>query len=1070
MTLSQGTTDDLRAFQRLTVERAAASLGGLDGGTGRFLVADEVGLGKTRIAAALIRDIDAKRAIRGHRIVIYFAPNAEVAQQNLRILRPRTPARLLPGRVTLLPSAMETLCAADTHVLGWTPGTSLRVAGTGRQDERALLLRLLRSIWKCGDADAVVELMRDRAKPEGFRRQLDKAAALTVDPAILERFRKELTSADRDEFFRIRRTVEGNHARLPNKERRNRRELIERLRRRLARACLFVLKPSLVILDEFQRYPDVLRDAEQARKLEHVLLTKRPTLLLSATPYRMSADHQDAASQVELEQLLRFLLQDSAKAGAAMSGLEELSTSFARLRPREDPDHRASVERARAAKQQVERALLPIMSRWQRPHDDEVTRAVPLVPKPEDIRSYLAFQRVVDLAADRAGLRHRMTVEYWKSAPHLMSFMRGYKVKSAVDDAWKDGDLRRVMVRALRKARGVIVPLRDVEQYRQVSVPHGRYRALTELALEQEQWRALWVPPSFPPYAPGGHFKKAAESSATKILVFSSWRVVPTAVAGLLGYDAEREAGVAAGTTNTVAARNTRNSAQLLSLRHDARNGLQRLGVLSLVYPCRALAELVDPYAIAAPNGELPTAREVLLAAERAVRQRLRPLRSRQTGNRVDPNWYWAAPMLLDDARNDVDVRGLLTAADALRTAWSGQSDEVLDLALERSRKMLSGEEPLGRLPKDLVSVLARLAVAGPAVTALRALSRSGFDQHTQVAAAQIGWGMRTLLNRADAGLVVRTRRRRDGRGTSAAYWRDALDYCVEGALQGVMDEYVHLLIDEQARPGRSTADVAAKVAEAFAAATDLQPLAITADQPNANGTVTSRRLTSRFAVAFGSARTEEDAGVHPEIVRQAFNSPFWPWVLITTSVGQEGLDFHRYCHQLVHWNVPVGPVELEQREGRIIRFFNHAVRRNVAAAHSAEARGTSDPWKEMLKAAGAASADDQTGLRPEWVYAGPHAIRRTAPLPAYSRDHQRLLRVQRARIYYRLVLGQPNAEELVEAVRAAIPVELARDLVRDGLALDLRPKPLDVEHEASGPAAAVTDRRRAGKQAARSM
>ena len=169
----------------MTAERAAASLDQREDGTGRFLVADEVGLGKTRVAAALIRDIDAKRPARGQRVVIYFAPNAEVAQQNLRILRPRTPPRPLPARVTLLPTAMETLRVPDTHVLGWTPGTSLRVAGTGRQDERALLLRLLRSIWKCGDSDAVIELMRDRAGPEGFRKQLDNAAASTVDPAIL---------------------------------------------------------------------------------------------------------------------------------------------------------------------------------------------------------------------------------------------------------------------------------------------------------------------------------------------------------------------------------------------------------------------------------------------------------------------------------------------------------------------------------------------------------------------------------------------------------------------------------------------------------------------------------------------------------------------------------------------------------------------------------------------------------------------------------------------------------------------------------------------------------------------
>ena len=112
-----------------------------------------------------------------------------------------------------------------------------------------------------------------------------------------------------------------------------------------------------------------------------------------------------------------------------------------------------------------------------------------------------------------------------------------------------------------------------------------------------------------------GRFKKAADSHATKILVFSGWRVVPTAVAALLGYDAEREAGNAAGARNTIAARNLRNSAQLLSLRHDARKGLQRLSVLSLVYPCRELAELFDPYGVTTLSGDLPTAHQVLVAA-----------------------------------------------------------------------------------------------------------------------------------------------------------------------------------------------------------------------------------------------------------------------------------------------------------------------------------------------------------------------------------------------------------------------------------------------------------------------
>ena len=65
--------------------------------------------------------------------------------------------------------------------------------------------------------------------------------------------------------------------------------------------------------------------------------------------------------------------------------------------------------------------------------------------------------------------------------------------------------------------------------------------------------------------------------------------------------------------------------------------------------------------------------------------------------------------------------------------------------------------------------------------------------------------------------------------------------------------------------------------------------------------------------------------------MRTAFNSPFWPFVLATTSVGQEGLDFHQYCHAVVHWNLPANPVDLEQREGRVHRYKGHAIRKNIA-------------------------------------------------------------------------------------------------------------------------------------------
>lgn len=68
--------------------------------------------------------------------------------------------------------------------------------------------------------------------------------------------------------------------------------------------------------------------------------------------------------------------------------------------------------------------------------------------------------------------------------------------------------------------------------------------------------------------------------------------------------------------------------------------------------------------------------------------------------------------------------------------------------------------------------------------------------------------------------------------------------------------------------------------------------------------------------------------------VREAFNSPFKPFILATTSISQEGLDFHQYCRSIVHWNLPGNHVNLEQREGRIHRYKGYVIRKNVVARY----------------------------------------------------------------------------------------------------------------------------------------
>lgn len=58
------------------------------------------------------------------------------------------------------------------------------------------------------------------------------------------------------------------------------------------------------------------------------------------------------------------------------------------------------------------------------------------------------------------------------------------------------------------------------------------------------------------------------------------------------------------------------------------------------------------------------------------------------------------------------------------------------------------------------------------------------------------------------------------------------------------------------------------------------------------------------------------------------FNSPFYPNVLVSTSVFQEGVNLHMQCHQVHHYGLAGSPGDNEQRVGRIDRLFGCVNRR----------------------------------------------------------------------------------------------------------------------------------------------
>lgn len=79
------------------------------------------------------------------------------------------------------------------------------------------------------------------------------------------------------------------------------------------------------------------------------------------------------------------------------------------------------------------------------------------------------------------------------------------------------------------------------------------------------------------------------------------------------------------------------------------------------------------------------------------------------------------------------------------------------------------------------------------------------------------------------------------------------------------------------------------------------------------------------------------DSGIDRDAVFNGFNTPLLPDILICTQVGQEGIDLHRHCRHVVHYDLGWNPATIEQRTGRTDRLGSKAMReRSLAEAEHA--------------------------------------------------------------------------------------------------------------------------------------
>jgi len=84
------------------------------------------------------------------------------------------------------------------------------------------------------------------------------------------------------------------------------------------------------------------------------------------------------------------------------------------------------------------------------------------------------------------------------------------------------------------------------------------------------------------------------------------------------------------------------------------------------------------------------------------------------------------------------------------------------------------------------------------------------------------------------------------------------------------------------------------------------------------------------------------------------FNTPYRPEILISTSVGQEGIDLHRECRHVIHHDLCWNPATIEQRTGRVDRIGSKVERERLGA------ETTSGPTLEIAVPYLAATYDER--------------------------------------------------------------------------------------------------------------
>lgn len=1000
--------NNLKDFQKATVEKVVELLNS----NNRVLVADEVGLGKTLIAKGVIAKLVEKHNRQKENTpfkVIYVCSNATIALQNLKKLAigdtevsDVSSSRLSMQHLKIYEQNKEANKSL-IQLISLTPSTSFNVTSTsngGLADERALIYSFVTrlSFLKNYNKKRLYRFFKLNVGKESWKYKVRYYSSIIKDyknyrEDILRKLQYQLALENNKYIITALKGI------CSNKTYEENRKIIGRLRYIFASISIEMLNADIVIMDEFQRFKDLINfnvdDKNEMQMLAEKFLSNNETkvLLLSATPYKIYSTMEEVASLEqenhfsEFINVMDFLTSDKDEINDFKDKLTQYSISFHNNKP---------IDEIKDKKDNLENQLSEYICRTERifalNNDNGIIKSKidKLVIQKEDIKSYIQLQNIINIF----DISSHAPVEYIKSTPYLLSFMSDYKLKEKLISKLKNKDLR-------KEWKNKNLDLLFLDKAKILKYNHNssginaKFSCLLNELFKQNEEKLLWVPPSKPYYKSSGVFEGV--SNFSKTLIFSKWVFVPRMISTLVSYEAERR--VVNALPKNYRQRENYSSYFSYNLSMKDLNSFHKNSAYTkfkessfkeiLLYITNDLVALFNPY------NDLHTERtldDIIQCITDKLNHRIKEY---------------------NISNKDIDIFSFL------QSIFNENGDKYDNKILEYA---------------------ALLSIASPTVVAYRTLYKyidnKDFEKISKYAKSiaekfldmfrqkHISAVLETAVSDKDIGI-----NKYNGNKKGQYFFEKLLLYCAQGNLQSVFDEYAHLITGgKKLYKEYEITNFVKTFEESFTL-----PLA-TYQIDTINSYLPDRKnsfinMRSHYASSFlkGTGQ-QEDIEKRKENLLTSFNSPFRPFVLASTSIAQEGLDFHQYCRKIVHWNLPHNPIDIEQREGRINRYKNLAIRQNIALKYGTNLKLNQDEdiWNIMFQKAyeDFKKYEKKSDLIPYWILPVEKYqqediihIERIIPMYPYSKDRLIYEKLMKILTYYRLTIGQSRQEEFVEYI-----------------------------------------------------